>query len=353
MLIDPVTSPVTRRGVRAVHAVATAAGLSVLVTAGFKALGDEGGPHPFMLIDALLGTENKQALIIENRTNFAYGLADALHANGLSPQIAATDQQGLRLATIRRPDIVITNLAATRQRGTGILTWVREQQEHTASGVIPVIVYTAPGPNLLHRQRLGLCERTFDHETNRSALNALSILSRARTAHDVHITSSAPELDPELEALRDVLFGRTTPPPSPAPHAALRRGFPEQSGQRDVVSPAARWPVTPLQDGGIYELVLSHAAHYTLALPFLPPIRDGQVRRWLTKTGKRFEEGQPLLEVKAGPMLYTFTAPAPGRLKVILADQGRTIMSKFIVAEFTPLGRRLNSPEAPDAPTAP
>lgn len=178
LLIDQTIGPITRRGLSIVHAAAAAAGLPMLITAGIEQQNTYGPVEPSLLLQALATPGgNKRALIIESRTNLGRALTLNLKGYGFSPDVAPNDRQGLLLAERWHPDIVIADLAILRQRH-GMLDWVRSPSRRNGTDVIPVIAYTAPGPDTYPATgmpRLGLCRPLFFDDR---VLNALSVLSR-------------------------------------------------------------------------------------------------------------------------------------------------------------------------------
>lgn len=179
LLIDPVVSPVNRRGLRIAHTVANETHLPVLITAGIHP--DKTDPDPWQLVEALLTQGRSDALIIEGRANFGRALASGLTRRGISSTVATSDQKALLSAETRFPDVVIANFSAIRQRRSGVIKWVRSHPHPATHNVVPVILYTAPGPDLAtsRSQQLGLRARDLHADINESILRVTSILSRA------------------------------------------------------------------------------------------------------------------------------------------------------------------------------
>jgi hypothetical protein len=80
VFVDPISAPITRRGLREVRAASTKAGLPLLVTAGIGRAqdGHELGPDPSLLLTALCPAEVRlpRVLLVEARGDLADAIAE-------------------------------------------------------------------------------------------------------------------------------------------------------------------------------------------------------------------------------------------------------------------------------------
>jgi CheY-like chemotaxis protein len=165
VFVDPISAPITRRGLREVRAAATMAGLPLLVTAGIGRAqdGHDLGPDPSLLLTALCPTEvhTPRVLLVEARADLADALADMLEQQGMQVTQATTDAESREAAVAAPPDLVLLDLMQIRRRRIGVVDWLRDRGLLART---PLVVYTAEGSDAGGYDTLYLTERATDAE---------------------------------------------------------------------------------------------------------------------------------------------------------------------------------------------
>jgi PAS domain S-box-containing protein len=165
VFVDPISAPITRRGLREVRAAATKAGLPLLVTAGIGRSADGGGlgPDPSLLLTALLPAEVRvpRVLLVEARPDLGDALADILERQGMQVTHATTDAESREAAVASPPDLVLLDLMQIRRRRVGVVDWLRDRGLLART---PLVVYTAEGSDTGGFESLYLTERATDAE---------------------------------------------------------------------------------------------------------------------------------------------------------------------------------------------
>ena len=165
VFVDPISAPITRRGLREVRAAATKAGLPLLVTAGIgrAADGSEMGPDPSLLLTALLPAEVRlpRVLLVEARPDLGDAIADILERQGMQVTHATTDAESREAAVASPPDLVLLDLMQIRRRRVGVVDWLRDRGLLART---PLVVYTAEGSDTGGFESLYLTERATDAE---------------------------------------------------------------------------------------------------------------------------------------------------------------------------------------------
>jgi CheY-like chemotaxis protein len=165
VFVDPISAPITRRGLREVRAAATRAGLPLLVTAGIGRSPDgrELGPDPSLLLTALCPSEVRlpRVLLVEARPDLADAIADILEAQGMQVAHATTDAESRESAVASPPDLVLLDLMQIRRRRVGVVDWLRDRGLLSRT---PLVVYTAEGSDAGGFDTLYLTERATDAE---------------------------------------------------------------------------------------------------------------------------------------------------------------------------------------------
>jgi PAS domain S-box-containing protein len=184
VLVDPISAPITRRGLRALRGAAIEAGLPMLVTAGIGGSGPDAptGPDPALLLQALTpsAVSLPRVLLVEARHDLAEAMSLALERQGMQVLHAATDVEGIRQAADGVPDVVVMDLMQVRRRRTGIVEWLRDRDRLNTT---PIVVYTALGSDSeqfgfsTHGGTLYLAERSTDDEVGDRMLDLLAKLS--------------------------------------------------------------------------------------------------------------------------------------------------------------------------------
>jgi PAS domain S-box-containing protein len=165
VFVDPISAPITRRGLREVRAAATRAGLPLLVTAGIGRSpdGHDLGPDPSLLLTALCPTEVRlpRVLLVEARPDLADAITDILEAQGMQVAQATTDAESRESAVACPPDLVLLDLMQIRRRRIGVVDWLRDRGLLART---PLVVYTAEGSDAGGFDTLYLTERATDSE---------------------------------------------------------------------------------------------------------------------------------------------------------------------------------------------
>ena len=166
VFVDPISAPITRRGLREVRAAATKAGLPLLVTAGIGHAPDgrELGPDPSLLLTALCPAEVRlpRVLLVEARADLADAIADILERQGMQVAHATTDAESREAAVAAPPDLVLLDLMQIRRRRVGVVDWLRDRGLLART---PLVVYTAEGSDAgAFDDTLYLTERATDAE---------------------------------------------------------------------------------------------------------------------------------------------------------------------------------------------
>lgn len=165
VFVDPISAPITRRGLREVRAAATKAGLPLLVTAGIGCSPDgrELGPDPSLLLTALCPSDVRlpRVLLVEARTDLADALAEILERQGMQVAHATTDAESRESAVASPPDLVLLDLMQIRRRRVGVVDWLRDRGLLSRT---PLVVYTAEGSDTGGFETLYLTERATDAE---------------------------------------------------------------------------------------------------------------------------------------------------------------------------------------------
>jgi PAS domain S-box-containing protein len=186
VLVDPISAPITRRGLRALRVAAIEAGLPMLVTAGIGGSAPDApsGPDPALLLQALTpsAVSLPRVLLVEARHDLAEAMSLGLERQGMQVLHAATDAEGIRRAADGVPDVVVMDLMQVRRRRTGIVEWLRDRDRLNTT---PIVVYTALGSDSeqfgfgTHGGTLYLAERSTDDEVGDRMLDLLAKLSPA------------------------------------------------------------------------------------------------------------------------------------------------------------------------------
>ena len=166
VFVDPISAPITRRGLREVRAAATKAGLPLLVTAGIGHAPDgrDLGPDPSLLLTALCPAEVRlpRVLLVEARADLADAIADILERQGMQVTQATTDAESREAAVAAPPDLVLLDLMQIRRRRVGVVDWLRDRGLLART---PLVVYTAEGSDAgALDDTLYLTERATDAE---------------------------------------------------------------------------------------------------------------------------------------------------------------------------------------------
>ena len=165
VFVDPISAPITRRGLREVRAAATKAGLPLLVTAGIGRAADarELGPDPSLLLTALCPADVRlpRVLLVEARTDLAEAIAEILERQGMQVAHATTDAESRESAVAAPPDLVLLDLMQIRRRRVGVVDWLRDRGLLART---PLVVYTAEGSDTGGLESLYLTERATDAE---------------------------------------------------------------------------------------------------------------------------------------------------------------------------------------------
>jgi PAS domain S-box-containing protein len=165
VFVDPISAPITRRGLREVRAAATKAGLPLLVTAGIGRSpdGHELGPDPSLLLTALCPTEVRlpRVLLVEARHDLAEAMTDILERQGMQVAHATTDAESRESAVASPPDLVLLDLMQIRRRRIGVVDWLRDRGLLVRT---PLVVYTAESSDTGGFDTLYLTERATDAE---------------------------------------------------------------------------------------------------------------------------------------------------------------------------------------------
>jgi CheY-like chemotaxis protein len=165
VFVDPISAPITRRGLREVRAASTKAGLPLLVTAGIGRAQDgrELGPDPSLLLTALCPAEVRlpRVLLVEARGDLADAIAELLEHQGMQVTQATTDAESREAAVAAPPDLVLLDLMQIRRRRIGVVDWLRDRGLLART---PLVVYTAQGSDADGLETLYLTERATDAE---------------------------------------------------------------------------------------------------------------------------------------------------------------------------------------------
>ena len=165
VFVDPISAPITRRGLREVRAAATDAGLPLLVTAGIGCApnGQTLGPDPSLLLTALCPAEVRmpRVLLVEARPDLGDAIAEILERQGMQVALAATDAESREAAVASPPDLVLLDLMQIRRRRVGVVDWLRDRGLLART---PLVVYTAQGSDAGGFDSLYLTERATDAE---------------------------------------------------------------------------------------------------------------------------------------------------------------------------------------------
>lgn len=165
VFVDPISAPITRRGLREVRSAATKAGLPLLVTAGIGCSPDgrDLGPDPALLLTALCPSEVRlpRVLLVEARPDLADAISDILENQGMQVAHATTDAESRESAVASPPDLVLLDLMQIRRRRVGVVDWLRDRGLLART---PLVVYTAEGSDAGGFDTLYLTERATDIE---------------------------------------------------------------------------------------------------------------------------------------------------------------------------------------------
>ncbi|HWG25516.1 PAS domain-containing protein [Actinospica sp.] len=165
VFVDPISAPITRRGLREVRAAATKAGLPLLVTAGIGRSpdGHDLGPDPSLLLTALCPSDVRlpRVLLVEARPDLADAMTDILERQGMQVAHATTDAESRESAVASPPDLVLLDLMQIRRRRVGVVDWLRDRGLLSRT---PLVVYTAEGSDAGGLETLYLTERATDVE---------------------------------------------------------------------------------------------------------------------------------------------------------------------------------------------
>jgi PAS domain S-box-containing protein len=158
LLVDPLTSPVTRRMLVDVRAAAASAGLPMLVAAGLGEVTRDApyGNDPAALIGALRppGQETPRVLLLEENRALAAAVGATLERRGMQPFVARSESEAILRAAVAPPDLILLDLALPPAPRPGILDWLRAQGRLPET---PVVAFAAanPGPDRDRRLRSG------------------------------------------------------------------------------------------------------------------------------------------------------------------------------------------------------
>ena len=141
----PKTLGLLRSKTEAKAAVA-AAQVPVLVTAGLGQASREAayGADPAVLLKALAPRDSEQhpprVLLIEERTEIALALTEALQRRGIQVARAASDSEAVTTAGRFHPNLVVMDLMRMHHHRAGIVDWLRANGQLNRT---PLVVYTA------------------------------------------------------------------------------------------------------------------------------------------------------------------------------------------------------------------
>ncbi|WP_034266643.1 PAS domain-containing protein [Actinospica robiniae] len=165
VFVDPISAPITRRGLRELRLAAARAELPLLVTAGIGCSEDarDLGPDPSLLLTALCpdGVRMPRVLLVEARADLAEAFADMLERQGMQVAHATTDAESRESAVACPPDLVVLDLMQIRRRRVGVVDWLRDRGLLART---PLVVYTAEGTDSGGFASLYLTERATDSE---------------------------------------------------------------------------------------------------------------------------------------------------------------------------------------------
>jgi PAS domain S-box-containing protein len=165
VFVDPISAPITRRGLRELRLAAARAELPLLVTAGIGCAEDapERGPDPSLLLTALCpdGVRMPRVLLVEARPDLAETFTDLLERQGMQVAHATTDAESRESAVACPPDLVVLDLMQIRRRRVGVVDWLRDRGLLART---PLVVYTAEGTDSGGFASLYLTERATDAE---------------------------------------------------------------------------------------------------------------------------------------------------------------------------------------------
>jgi CheY-like chemotaxis protein len=165
VFVDPISAPITRRGLRELRLAAGRAQLPLLVTAGIGCAPDthDLGPDPSLLLTALCpdGVRMPRVLLVEARPDLADAFTDILERRGMQVAHATTDAESRESAVACPPDLVVLDLMQIRRRRVGVVEWLRDRGLLART---PLVVYTAQGSDSDGIGSLYLTERAVDAE---------------------------------------------------------------------------------------------------------------------------------------------------------------------------------------------
>jgi PAS domain S-box-containing protein len=146
LFVDPLTGPITRTALQSLRQAAVAAQVPVLVTAGLGQASREAayGADPAVLLKALAPRDSEQhpprVLLIEERTEIALALTEALQRRGIQVARAASDSEAVTTAGRFHPNLVVMDLMRMHHHRAGIVDWLRANGQLNRT---PLVVYTA------------------------------------------------------------------------------------------------------------------------------------------------------------------------------------------------------------------
>jgi CheY-like chemotaxis protein len=146
LFVDPLTGPITRTALQSLRQAAVAAEVPVLVTAGLGQASRDAayGADPAVLLKALAPRDSEQhpprVLLIEEHAEIALALTATLERRGMQAARAASDQDGVTLASQFRPNLVVMDLMQVQPHQSGIIDWLRANGQLNRT---PLVVYTA------------------------------------------------------------------------------------------------------------------------------------------------------------------------------------------------------------------
>jgi CheY-like chemotaxis protein len=146
LFVDPLTGPITRTALQSLRQAAVAAEVPVLVTAGLGQASRDAayGADPAVLLKALAPRDSEQhpprVLLIEEHAEIALALTATLERRGMQVARAASDQDGVTLASQFRPNLVVMDLMRVHPHQAGIIDWLRANGQLNRT---PLVVYTA------------------------------------------------------------------------------------------------------------------------------------------------------------------------------------------------------------------
>ncbi|GGV73170.1 response regulator [Streptomyces thermoviolaceus] len=146
LFVDPLTGPITRTALQSLRQAAVAAQVPVLVTAGLGQASREAayGADPAVLLKALAPRDSEQhpprVLLIEERTEIALALTEALQRRGIQVARATSDSEAVTTAGRFHPNLVVLDLMQMQQHRAGIVDWLRANGHLNRT---PLVVYTA------------------------------------------------------------------------------------------------------------------------------------------------------------------------------------------------------------------